>query len=436
MKNEENVKKHFNLISDLYIYYFILTYILSIKVSDMDFNLFHFENGINDLIDLNYYKNIFYSENFIEYIKIFASMFIFNIPFFSIFVFIILILPFNLLKKIFSILLASFLYLTFVYIDLYYKSFTHLPPYGFIYPFSKELNINFDLALYIIKNNFDIYDYIFFIYYLLVVICLFFKRKVSNNIKPIKFLLFQIIALFICSHYFIVNNNNYSPIDRNKKRILDDLNYKVLIKESGIYYYYFQGIIKNILKTKINKEDFLIENENNNEEYRGFLKDRDIIFLELDSFSPMLFDLGLAPFLKSLTEKSLYFKNVYNVYQQDDYDSIYTLNTGYLPYPYSATYKTFENLENNLYDMLNINNYDVFLIGKGFKDNTEYINYKDFIFNITDKYNIIRDSELFKEVIDILKEKKDISCILKLQALFTLILLKIFKIKKKITEKK
>lgn len=283
------------------------------------------------------------------------------------------------IKKPFNKILNT-LILTFINI-LFISQFVHYKFYNAIYSFysllhSSQVFAFFEAILKVIKNN------ILFILILImpIIILLIIYKKTTTEINIKNILKIDTIILFILLLITSTNSNNPYSI----KNLYTKTAYPILsTKKLGLLttmnidiYRYFNKVNENFLVNdkltpNINEYINTLEKTKNNK-YTGIFKDKNLIYITAESFSPLAIDKTLTPTLYKMSKYSFEFTNfyapIYYVSTSDgEYINLLSLlpeegvwslmesKNNYYPYNYAKIFKNYEkyayhNGEYNFYE--------------------------------------------------------------------------------------
>lgn len=246
------------------------------------------------------------------------------------------------IKNIFNILLLFFILLIFL------AQFTHYKFYNAIFSFYSLLHGGQVFAfipaiIKVLKNNI-LYIIIFLIPFIFILI---FNKKINyikykNTIKInlisliTSLLIFFIIIKTPNNNLYSLNNlyfnTNYPIISTKKLGLLNTM--KLDIKR------YFNNIDeKIILKDDICNLNNDIDNyfcnnkkDKNNNKYTGIFKDKNLIYITAESFSPLAINKDLTPTLYMMSNQGFQFSNYYTpIYYTSTSDGEYMSLTSNLP---------------------------------------------------------------------------------------------------------
>ena len=279
------------------------------------------------------------------------------------------------LGKILNTLILMFINILFI------SQFVHYKFYNAIYSFysllhSSQVFAFFEAILKVIKTNL-----IFILIFLIpVIVLLIIIKKTTTNISIKNIIKIDIISIFILLIITTTSTNNPYSI----KNLYTKTAYPILsTKKLGLLttmnidiYRYFNKVNENFLindKPTSNIEEYLntIEKTKSNE-YTGIFKDKNLIYITAESFSPIAIDKYLTPTLYKMSNYSFEFTNfyapIYYVSTSDgEYINLLSLlpeegvwslmesKNNYYPYNYAKIFKGYEkyayhNGEYNFYE--------------------------------------------------------------------------------------
>ena len=165
----------------------------------------------------------------------------------------------------------------------------------------------------------------------------------SKNFKWKQFTI--VIIIFIIAHIFIPTTLGKTTTDwdawRNPRNVYNSFNdCNRSMQVSGFYEYNFKNFYTNFIKkndnveaenAKLLEEKFSEDTSDYKNSYTGLFKDKNVIFIQLESIDSFLVTKEIMPTLYSLTNNSFNFNNHYSFVSGggSTFNSEYMVNTGY-----------------------------------------------------------------------------------------------------------
>jgi len=165
----------------------------------------------------------------------------------------------------------------------------------------------------------------------------------GKNFNYVKFII--VICLFLGIHFYTPNSLG-KPVTtwdawrnpRNVYNVFNDNNRSMQV--AGFYEYNFRNFYVNYLKeeekiedenTELLKEKFEEDTSKYENEYTGLFKDKNVIFVQLESIDKFLVTKEIMPTLYSLQNNSINFNNHFSFVSGggSTFNSEYMVNTGY-----------------------------------------------------------------------------------------------------------
>lgn len=234
------------------------------------------------------------------------------------------------------------------------------------------------------------------------------KKKNNYDLLPISLIIFIFLHSFVPMLLGRPNKELTWNTWRNPRNVyinFNDSNKSMMI--SGLYEYSFRNFYISYLKhEKTDNETelaflndvFSIDANKEKNSYTGKMKDKNVIFLQLEGIDKFLVNEQIMPNLYDLISNGINFSNHYSYYNGggSTFNSEFAVNTGYLtPISYSQNAYTFnKNLFN--YSMANIFRKDGYIVNAFHMNSSEYysrgINYANFGY---DNYYGLKDMGLY-----------------------------------------
>lgn len=236
---------------------------------------------------------------------------------------------------IFLIFISIILFLTHSIYFAYFKNF-------FDFSSLQYVGEAGDYLVDTIKNS---PFWIFFTTFVVIIISFFAVRSINKNNKKNNKKIAIIIGIFIVMHFFVpmflgkaVTTWNAWRKPRNVYNAFNDNNRSMQV--AGFYEYNFRNMYINYFKGKkkiknednsLLKEKFADENIEYNNKYTAMFKNKNVIFVQLESIDSFLVTEEIMPTLYSLKNNSINFNNHYSFVNGggSTFNSEFMVNTGY-----------------------------------------------------------------------------------------------------------
>lgn len=133
--------------------------------------------------------------------------------------------------------------------------------------------------------------------------------------------------------------NDYRSLDSLKNSYYDQLDSNKAYSVSGLYCYsirdFYLSYINNKNNSNVDIDSYLSSKEHNDNEYTDIFKDKNLIFVMMESIDSFLIDEDVMPTLYNISNNSINFKNNYSqrLGGGDTFNTEFTINTGLVP-PY------------------------------------------------------------------------------------------------------
>ena len=223
---------------------------------------------------------------------------------------------------------------------LFYKYFSYM------FSFSK-IGLASEGGSYLIEIIESCPIIIYVCIFMVIILCILYSKSVPKDVtkKDVRIgimlvilgILLKIIVIFSLGTYY----EDYRSIDSLKNSYVDQINNNKAYDISGLYEYSIVDLYNSYIKDN-NKyvsvesiNNYLSLKEHDVNEYSGMFKDKNLIFIMMESIDSFLINKDIMPTLYDISNNSINFKNNYSARLGggDTFNTEFTINTGLIP-PY------------------------------------------------------------------------------------------------------
>lgn len=279
---------------------------------------------------------------FLRIITLNNNYFIYGLMFNLSFIFILLGIIFllnKLFKKIIYYLFTILSILLFITNVLFHKYFSYMFSFG-------KIGLAGEGGFYLIEILKSSPMLLYLCLFIVIILAILYNKSVPDvTKKDIKIgiilivlgIFLKVFAIFSLGTYY----EDYRSIDSLKNSYIDQINNNRAYDISGLYEYsmidFYNSYIRNN-KKKISNEsinDYLSLKKHNSNEYSNVFKNKNLIFIMMESIDDFLIDKNVMPTLYDISNNSINFRRNYSarIGGGDTFNTEFTINTGLIP-PY------------------------------------------------------------------------------------------------------